>query len=377
MGYLVLHRGMRFYLAGGAVRDLLLGRELSDRDYLVTGTTREAFLDAFPAAREVGRDFPVFLLDRIEFAFPRADSLSEELKARDLTVNALLLDERGELTCHPQGLDDLHNRVLRPASPEAMERDPLRIFRAARFYCQLPAFTPHPELIEAMRDAASKGLLAMISDDRVGMEMRKALNAPAPGNFLRLLADADCLETWFSQWAEARSIPAGPVPYHDTDVLEHTCRVMDRLAGDEVSVWMGLCHDLGKTLTDRTRLPRHHGHDLSGVDLAETLARTIRLPNTFKTAGMKAARWHMIAARYDELRPGTKVDLLMDAHLAGVLAPLFRLVRADHDRDFLDQAASELEIILPVRLAPEDMNRGAESGEKLKQLRAQALTRRL
>ena len=256
-----------------------------------------------------------------------------------------------------------------------MTQDPLRVFRAARFWAQLPDFTPHRDLIEAMREAAKTGLLESIAPDRIGQETRKALNAPAPGNFLRLLAKADCLRPWFAEFDEARSIPAGPARYHDTDVLEHTCQVMDRLAGDETGVWMGLCHDLGKTLTDKAKLPSHHGHDLAGVVLAEVLAGRLRLSNAFRTAGAKAARWHMTAARYDELKPGTRVDLLMDAHLSGVLLPLFRLVAADHDRDFLERAERDLQVILLVRLAPEDSNQGEKSGRKLRQLRSHALAK--
>ena len=362
---------MKLYLAGGAVRDLLLGRPLHDRDYLVTETTREAFRRAFPQAQEVGRTFPVFLVNGIEFAFPRADSLEEELKARDLTVNAQLLDENGELICHPDGLADLRDRVLRPASSHSLSDDPLRVFRAARFAAQLPSFTAHPELVSAMR--AQAGRLAELSADRVGVELRKALEAARPGNFLRLLAEADCLEPWFPEFEAARTIPAGPPPYHHSDVLAHTCRVMDALAGDPLAVWMGLCHDLGKILTPRERLPRHFGHDLAGEPLAEQVALRLRQPNAYKTAGMKAARWHMTAAQYSQLRPGTRVDLLMDLHLSNTLAPLFELVRADHGEDYRARAEAELAVILPVRLAPEDMNQGSLSGEKLRGLRAQKL----
>ncbi|WP_338666797.1 tRNA nucleotidyltransferase [Pseudodesulfovibrio methanolicus] len=364
---------MKVYLAGGAVRDLLLGRPLHDRDYLVMGSTREEFLGAFPDAREVGRTFPIFLVDGLEFSFPRANSLNEELESRDLTVNAQLLDEDGELICHPQGFDDLAARVLRPASPHSLTEDPLRVLRAARFAAQLPTFTPHAELIEAMREVGTSGRLEALSADRVVPELRKALESPKPGNFLRLLAEADCLLPWFPEFETARSVPAGPLPYHDSDVLTHTCRVMDDLAGDPVAVWMGLAHDLGKILTPRERLPRHYGHDLAGVPLAETAALRLRMPNEYKTAGMKAARWHMTAARYGHLRPGTRVDLLMDLHLSRTLAPLFKLVRADHGEDHIERARKELKVILPVRLAPEDMNHGAESGEKLRMLRAQAL----
>ncbi|WP_207263604.1 tRNA nucleotidyltransferase [Desulfovibrio sp. Huiquan2017] len=364
---------MKVYLAGGAVRDLLLGRPLHDRDYLVMGATREEFRQTFPRAREVGRTFPVFLVDNMEFSFPRADSLDEELKARDLTVNAQLLDENGELILHPQGFDDLTERVLRPASSHSLTDDPLRVLRAARFAAQLPDFTAHAELIEAMREVGRDGRLAALSADRVVSELRKALESPRPGNFLRLLAKADCLLPWFPEFEKARAIPAGPLPYHDSDVLTHTCRVMDDLAGNPVAVWMGLAHDLGKTLTPKKQLPRHYGHDLAGVPLAEAAALRLRMPNEYKNAGMKAARWHMTAARYGQLRPGTRVDMLMDLHLSGTLSPLFKLVLADHGEDHGDRARKELAAILPVRLAPEDRNQGAQSGEKLRMLRAQVL----
>jgi len=367
---------MQIYLAGGAVRDLLIGRTIHDRDYLVMDATRDEFMKTFPAATEVGLAFPVFILDRTEFSFPRATTLSKELKSRDLTVNAQLLNKDGELICHPKGLEDLHDKILRPASEQAFHIDPLRVFRAARFWAQLPDFTPHTELKNSMRSVAHEGLLASLAPDRIGQEVCKMLSAPAPGNFLRLLAETDCLSPWFEEFRNASTIPAGPSPYHDTHVLEHICRTMDSLAGDMTAVWMGLCHDLGKTLTLKEKLPKHHGHDHAGIPLAETLANRIRLSNRLKTAGMKAAQWHMTAARYDELRSGTQVDLLMDTHLSGVLAPLFELVRVDHDNDFRSRARRNLTTILGVKLKPEDRNLGAKSGEKLRYLRAQILARR-
>lgn len=366
---------MKLYLAGGAVRDLLLGRAFADRDYLVTETTKEAFQAEHPAAREVGHAFPVFLLEGLEFSFPRADALEQELRSRDLTVNALLLDEDGELVCHPQGLEDLHARVLRPASRESFFDDPLRVFRAARFWAVLPDFEPHAELVETMRAVAAEGRLAAIAADRVGVEVRKALAAAAPGNFLRLLDRAGCLSPWFEEFASADAIPAGPLPYHDTDVLEHTCRVMDALAGDPMAAWAGLCHDIGKTLTDPEKWPHHHNHDVLGEEPAAGLARRLRLSNAHVTAGADGARWHLVAAGYDGLRPGTKVDLLMRLHLNRTLETVFALVRADHDRDFAHRARRDLAAILKIHLPLELRNLDAESGRRLRDLRAQALAK--
>jgi len=368
---------MNVYLAGGAVRDLLLGRPITDRDYLVTNTTRQEFMQAFPYAEEVGRAFPIFLINKLEFSFPRGITIDEELKSRDLTVNALLLDEDGCLLCHPQSMEDLHARVLRPASTQSFIDDPLRVFRAARFWAKFPDFTPHRSLIETMHTVADLGLLETIAPDRIGQETVKALNTQSPGNYLRLLAKGGCLAPWFADFLPGIGMPAGPPKYHDSDVVEHTCRIMDQLAGDATAVWMGLCHDIGKTRTHKEFLPRHHGHDKRGIKLAEGQAFRIRLSNAFVTAGLKAAKWHMIAAQYDALRPGTRVDLLMDLHFARILEPFFNLVQADQQKDFLNEAQDDLALILPVRLAPKDMNLGPKSGKILRDLRTQKLAKHI
>ena len=364
---------MKIYLAGGAVRDLLLGASLNDRDYLVTGISEQTFQLRFPEARKVGLAFPVYLIEGLEFAFPRASSLEEELCARDFTVNALLLDENGCLICHPQGLEDLCRRILRPCSTTSLADDPLRCFRAARFVAKLADFTAHPELLAAMKTVADSPRLASVAPDRVGQEVRKALRSARPGQFLRVLDQGNCLAPWFREFADGGHKPAGPPAYHDASVLEHTARTMDLLAGDELAVWMGLTHDLGKTITPESALPKHHGHSGRGEAMALELAERLRLPNSLGQAGAKSAKWHMIGGQYPSLRPTTKVDLLMDLHLSDLLAPFFSLVLADQGLDLLERAREDLRHILAVSLPKNARNLGAESGKRLRQLRAQAL----
>lgn len=366
---------MNVYLAGGAVRDLIMGNPITDRDYLVMNTTRDAFKNRFPSAQEVGKAFPVFLLNKLEFSFPRATTIQDELRSRDLTVNAILLDEEGELHCHPKALEDIHTKTLRPASPESFRQDPIRVYRAARFWARFPDFTPHDELVSAMRKAFEEGLLKGVAPDRVGAETLKAMGETAPGNYLRLLAKSDCLLPWFEEFKDGLTIPAGPPQYHDSDVIEHTARIMDRLAGVPMGPWMGLCHDMGKMLTDIRYLPTHHGHDKRGMKLAQRLAKRIRLSNAHTTSGLIAAKYHMIAGRYDELRPGTRVDMLMDLHLSHTLEPLFALVKADQGTDHLKAAKQDRDTILGVTLPPNCMNLGAKSGRILRELRANALSK--
>lgn len=367
---------MRILLVGGAVRNILLGLPVRDRDYLVLEATVEDFLQVHPQAKAVGKTFPVFILDRQEYSFPRADNLEGDLLLRDFTVNALALDTEGRLFCHPQALEDLRARVLRPASAASLPEDPLRVLRAARFAAELPGFSVHPDLLDAMRAVALSGGLAAPFAERAGQEVQKACAAQRPGQFLRLLDQAGCLAPWLSELEGASMIPAGPPKYHDSSVLEHTARVMDRLAGDALSVWMGLCHDLGKVLTPTAELPRHIGHDFRGEALALALGTRLRLPARLIEAGAEAARWHMLAGNYTELRPATRVDLLMRLKGRGVLREMFRLVQADKGRDHSALVQADLAAVLAVALPPEARDQGAKSGQILRGLRAKALRER-
>jgi tRNA nucleotidyltransferase (CCA-adding enzyme) len=364
---------MKILLVGGAVRDLLLGREIRDVDYLVLDATAEEFEARFPEARKVGRSFPVYLHEGVEFAFPRRNGLEGDLEARDLTINAIGLDEEGNLYAHPQALADLHDRVLRPASQTSFTEDPLRVFRTARLWAELPEFRPHPELIRAMGAAGDQGLLENLSKERVAEECLKAFAAARPGRFLKLLDSGRCLSPWFEELGHARDIPAGPKPFHHGPVLEHLCEVMDRLSGNPLRVYMGMVHDLGKTGTDPGRWPRHHGHERIGEELARRLGTRLGLPLRYIRAGAIAARHHMAGGVYSALRPGTKVDLLSTLSGADILEEFCAVIRADNGDDFLEQAKQDVSIIHSVHLKEEDRDLGPKSGEKLRTLRAQAL----
>ncbi|WP_321403701.1 HD domain-containing protein [Maridesulfovibrio sp.] len=367
---------LKILIAGGAVRDLLLGRKPKDLDYLIASGTAEDFIADFPKARPVGKSYEIFYLKGLEFSFPRVrgksieETIDLDLCARDFTVNSFALDEEGELYAHPDGLYDLQNRILRPSFPETFTKDPLRVFRAATFLARFPEFSAHPELIAGMEQCAAKGLLADIAPDRIGVELRKGLCGPRPGNFLRLLIRTNCLEPWFSELSSADSIPAGPPQYHDKSVAGHTAEIMDKVAGDPLTCWMAMCHDLGKALTPPDILPSHHGHDKAGADPAKRLGSRLMLPSRFIRAGETAALLHMKAGNYRELKSGTKVDLLMKLHLNGLLENMISLCHADRDENVLEHAPADLAEILKVSLPIHERNLGEKSGEKLRNMRA-------
>ena len=164
---------MKIYRVGGAVRDELLGRPISDRDYVVVGATPEEMIAK--GFRPVGRDFPVFLhpgsgdeyaLARTErksgrgyhgFTFHVAPdvTLEEDLGRRDLTINAMARDAEGMLIDPYGGERDLSAGILRHVSP-AFAEDPLRVLRVARFAARF-GFAVAPETEALMRSIAAGG----------------------------------------------------------------------------------------------------------------------------------------------------------------------------------------------------------------------------
>jgi tRNA nucleotidyltransferase (CCA-adding enzyme) len=363
---------MEIYLVGGALRDALLGRAVHDRDYVVIGATPELFASRFPAARRLGRS-RTFILAGEEYTLSRAPHILADLATRDLTINALARDGEGRLHSLPGALADLERRVLRPVHPENFLHDPLRTYRAARMAALLPDFACHPLLAEAMGATVSGGLLAGIAAERVGREVRRACAAPRPGRFLEQLAEVRAFDPWLSELAAAAHVPAGPSPHHDGSLLAHLVALCDQVAGDPTLVWMAICHDLGKGLTPRAHWPRHHGHDRAGEPLARRLGERLRLPCRLIDAGAAAARWHMLAGRYAELRPATRVALLTALRRGGLLPLLFRLAAADQAVDHLARAVADLERLLAVRLPAHHRSLGRRSGALLHQLRCQAL----
>ncbi len=164
---------MKAYVVGGAVRDDLLGLPVADRDWVVVGATPEEMVRA--GFRPVGKDFPVFLHPRTheEYALARTErksgrgykgftvyatpdvTLEDDLKRRDLTINAMAKDEDGRLIDPFGGEKDLRDGVLRHVS-EAFEEDPVRILRVARFVARF-GFRIAPETEALMRRMVRAG----------------------------------------------------------------------------------------------------------------------------------------------------------------------------------------------------------------------------
>src|SRR5512144_2982769 len=204
-----MRQPVQIYRVGGSVRDELLGRPDSDRDWVVVGATPETMLAS--AYKPVGRDFPVFLhpdtgeeyaLARTErkhgrgyrgfefFASPDV-TLEEDLARRDLTINAMARAEDGTLIDPFGGEADLRAGVLRHVSP-AFAEDPLRVLRVARFAARF-GFAVAPETRRLMRAIVASGELAELAPERVWQELARGLMEPHPSRMLAVLRDCGAL----------------------------------------------------------------------------------------------------------------------------------------------------------------------------------------
>lgn len=364
------------YLVGGSVRDQLMGRPSKDHDYVVIGADEKQFAKQFPTARRVGAKQPVYYVGKDEYTLSAADSIEADLNGRDLTINAIARDAKGRIVSHPKALADLKQGVLRPVHPDNFLRDPVRLYRAARFAAVFPDFSVSEELDGAVAAARDRVEPSSLTAERIGNETLKACRADRPGNFLHHLNRWGLDRHWFEEIRGAHRVPAGPRPYHDGSVLAHIAAVMDRLAGHPLAVWMGLCHDLGKLRTDPQNWPHHYGHEALSQKAAGSLATRLRLSKRYGNAGMTAAQWHGIAGRYHQLKNATRVRLLTAVKERFVRAGLFDLVLADKGLDFRKEVEADWQCIRSVHLPEKWQTGGVTAGHRLHQMRCEALALR-
>jgi tRNA nucleotidyltransferase (CCA-adding enzyme) len=323
---------MKVYLVGGAVRDELLGRTVRERDWVVVGATPEQMQDA--GFRQVGRDFPVFLHPETgeEHALARTErktgpgyrgfelsyspdvTLEDDLRRRDLTINAMARDADGRLIDPYGGQRDLEARRLRHVS-EAFNEDPVRILRVARFLArfQPQGFAIAPETESRMRAMVAAGEADALVPERVWQETDRALAEPAPQAWLKALRDCTALARIFPELDALYGVPQPPQWHPEVDTGLHMELVLQAAASltPEPRIrFAALMHDLGKGRTPRSRWPRHIGHEESGVALVRELAARLRVPADYRELAELASRWHGLAHRAAELRPRTILKLL-------------------------------------------------------------------
>lgn len=284
---------MNIYQVGGSLRDELLGLPVQDRDWVVVGSSAEEMMAL--GYKPVGRDFPVFLHPETheEYALARTErkvaagyhgflfhadptvTLEQDLERRDLTINAMARDQRGQWhdPCH--GLADLEERWLRHVSP-AFAEDPVRILRVARFAARFHQrdFRVAPETMALMQQMVTAGEADALVAERVVQEFNKGLMESCPSEMLKVLRQCGAL---------ARVLPEVDAAFDPSLLL-----ALDRAAAAQYSLatrWSLLLFTAFK----------------EKIEALEAFAQRLRLPEAYGQMAALEARFYF---RWQQLEQG-------------------------------------------------------------------------
>ena len=307
---------MKIYAVGGAVRDELLGLPVKDRDYVVVGATPEAMTRL--GFRPVGKDFPVFLHPQSheEYALARTErktargyrgfqvyaapdvTLEEDLRRRDLTINAIARDEQGQLIDPYGGEQDLRAKVLRHVS-EAFAEDPVRVLRVARFAARYGDFSVAPETVTLMQTMAANGEVDALVAERVWQELAKGLMEAKPSRLFEVLIEAHALDRIVPEFAPLE-------PKHAA------LQKLDAAAGDGAS--LAIRYATLAAAIDGLRRPPSAPlqSDAAGAPVL-AVSRRLRVPNDCADLAKLALRWIASVEQARTLAPQALLELLIGA----------------------------------------------------------------
>lgn len=340
-----LEKRMKVYLVGGAVRDELLGKLPKDKDYVVTDSSPAEMLQL--GYLQVGQSFSIFLnpKSREEYALARGDSLVEDLKRRDLTINAMALSEEGELIDPFHGQSDIKNKILRHVS-SAFAEDPLRIFRIARFKALNPDFEIAEETSALIKNLVHTKEFKQLSTERIFTEMKLALKTKTPSVFFQTLLTLNALEYHFPELHELIGVPQRAEYHPEGDAWIHTLLVLDHAAALCPSLpvrYSALVHDLGKGVTPHKELPRHIGHEEAGLPLVKRMSKRLKVPNEWLEAALVVTRFHLRVHRIFEMKASSIVRMLyeMDAFRKPYLVKTLALCCEADDMGKLKESAPQ------------------------------------
>jgi poly(A) polymerase len=289
--------GHQAYLAGGCVRDLLLGRGPKDYD-VVTDAAPQRVQELFPDAIAVGAQFGVLLVRRegvqVEVATFRSDhayldgrrpsgvtftgSAEEDVGRRDFTINGLLYDpEREEILDYVGGRRDLAARLVRAIGDpvERFAEDHLRLVRAVRFAARL-GFEIEPATFAAIRAEAAS--VTQVAVERLRDELVRILTEGGARRGFELLDAAGLLVHVLPEVAAMKGVAQPPEFHPEGDVWIHTLLMLEMLRQPTATLAMGvLLHDVGKPPTYRVaERIRFDGHVEVGARMAREICERLR-----------------------------------------------------------------------------------------------------
>ena len=334
---------MKNYLVGGAVRDRLLGITNKDKDWVVVGATPDEIMAM--GYQQVGADFPVFLHPKTkeEYALARTErksgkgyqgfvcdfspevTLEDDLKRRDLTINAMAMDDQGNIIDPFHGQSDLATKQLRHVS-DAFSEDPLRVLRVARFHARFSClgFQIAPETLALMKKIAQSNELTALATERVWQETAKALTENQPEVYFNTLQKTEALACLFPEIAD----PFGTTQSLPTDTEHQQSQFIEPLradAGEHALRALAKAAELSKNIDTRFAALVHGvrrckkalpsslvaaEHGSLKDNAVAILCRRMKTPKSTRELAVLVTEYHLKTHRALALTPLETVDLL-------------------------------------------------------------------
>lgn len=269
MNEIFVQHGYKAYLVGGAVRDMLMGKEPHDWDVTTDATPEQVmsiFRKVIPTGIAHGTVTVHFMKNEIEVTTFRTESdysdgrhpdkveytgnIEEDLSRRDFTINAIAsyLGD-GTITDPFHGRDDIKRKVIRTVGNplERFSEDGLRPVRAVRFSAQL-GFEIERKTLKAISEPEILKKTSGISLERFRDELLKLMKAEKPSAGLKLMEESGILDIFIPEFKKCRGCIQGDFRgYHQFDVLDHLFYACDGAPASKQNVRLAaLFHDIGK-----------------------------------------------------------------------------------------------------------------------------------
>ena len=313
--------GAEIYIVGGACRDLLLGREVTDWDF-TTNLTPEEMKKLFPKNSFYNNDFGTFSVvgkkgEIFEITTFRTDvgysdgrhpdevrwgkSLAEDLARRDFSINAIAITgisaEKMEIIDLFEGRKDLENKLIRTMGnpDERFKEDGLRLMRAVRIASQLGFEIEEKTLVSIQKNAK---LINQISSERVRDELFKLLLSPIPSKGVELLRQSGLLGEIMPELLEGLNM--AQKGHHIDDVWTHNLKTLDNCQSkNPITRLAALLHDVGKprSMSGEGETRTFHNHEVYGSRMAVRLGKNFKLSNKELDQLLKLVRWHMFTVQ--------------------------------------------------------------------------------
>lgn len=308
--------GAEIFIVGGAVRDILMGREVKDWD-LTTNLTPEEMKKLYPKnsfCENIYGTFSIVLPDKeiVEVTTYRTErgysdnrhpdsvtwgkSLKEDVMRRDFTINSMAVTVDGEVIDYHGGIADLKERLIRTVGrpDDRFKEDALRMMRGVRIACQLK-FIIENETFKAMVKNAV--LLKNIAGERIREELFIILESDNPGEGIMLLKNSGLLSEIMPELLAGYEMKQKG--HHIYDVFTHSIKAVENCkSNNPVTRLATLLHDIGKPVVAKGEgeARTFYNHEVIGSRIAVTIGKRLRLSNKELDQLFRLVRWHMFTA---------------------------------------------------------------------------------